>query len=217
MSVAYFLTLTSAVTGALPVLAALFNYKNLDRVLKIAAIFFLVSALFDLLLDLTIRIGMNNNEPLIHLFIVISILFFSVIYYHAFFKPIVKKAIIILAIVALLIVVFNIFFIEGIWVYPSLSGTVLSVLLICFSLAYFYQLLSRQEFILIEKQGLFWINAGVLFYFSLNIFLFMLFKRIILAHEQEYFMIHNITNIIANVLYSVGLLCKPQKMTSYRY
>jgi hypothetical protein len=213
MSVTYFLTLTSAVTGIFPVLAALFNYKHLDKVLKIAAIFFLVSALFDLLLDLTIRMGLHNNEPLIHLFIVISIIFFSAIYYHAFFNPVVKQAIIVLAIVALLIVIFNIIFIEGILDYPSFSSTVLSVLLICFSLAYFYQLLNRQEFIHIEKQGLFWINTGVLFYFSLNLFLFMLFKRIILAHQQDYFMIHVITNIIANILYSVGLLCKPQKTT----
>jgi len=87
------------------------------------------------------------------------------------------------------------------------------VLLICFSLAYFFQLLSRQEFVHIEKQGLFWINAGVLFYFSINIFLFMLFKRMITAHQEGYYMINNITNIIANILYSVGLLCKPQKTT----
>jgi hypothetical protein len=34
------------------------------------------------------------------------------------------------------------------------------------------------------------------------------------VHEQEdYYMINLITNIIANILYSVGLLCKPQKTT----
>jgi len=125
--------------------------------------------------------------------------------------PLLKKVIIILTGVALLIVLFNLIFIESIWEFPSISNTVLSVLLIFFSLAYFYQLLNRQEFIHIEKQGLFWINAGVLFYFSINLFLFMLFKRIISAHLEEYYMIHNIVNIIANILYSVGLLCKPQK------
>jgi hypothetical protein len=218
MSLSYFLTLISALTGILPVLAALYNRKNLDNVLKTAAIFFLVSALFDLLEDLSIRMGIHNNEPLIHLFTVVSIAFYAAIYYQAFFKPLLKKAIILLSGLALLIVIFNVIFIEGIWEYPSLSITVLSVLVICFSLAYFYQIFNRQEFVHIEKQGLFWINAGVLFYFSINIFLFMLLRKIIAAHEEEgYFMIHIITNIIANILYSVGLLCKPQKTTSYQY
>src|ERR1700761_4545065 len=189
MRVAYILSLCTAFSGALPVLAALLNYKNLDKTLKITALFFLVSALFDLVLViLTELIGAVNNQPVIHLFIVTSILFWGTIYYRVFFKPQLKKAILILTGLALLIVIFNVIFIESIWEFPSVSNTVLSVLLIFFSLAYFYQLLTRQEFIHIEKQGMFWINAGVLFYFSINIFLFMLFKRIISEHLEGYYM-----------------------------
>lgn len=216
MSVAYALNVTSSVSGLFPVFAALYNYRHLDKVLKIVAVFFLVSAVFDGVLELTKIMNVYNSLPLIHLFIAISILFFAAIYYHAFFKPVVKKSILILAAVALLIVIFNSIFIEGIWDYPSISNTVLCVLLIFFSLAYFYELLNRQEFVHIEKQGLFWINAGVLFYYAINIFLFMLFERIMHARKEDYedyYMIHIVTNIIANVLYSVGLLCKPQRTT----
>jgi len=213
MSAAYVLNISSTISGLLPVLAALFNYKSLDKVLRIAGLFFLVSSVFDWMLELTkiAAFGMHNNHPLLHLFTMISILFFAAIYYHAFFDPGLKRIALILSGIALLIVIFNSIFIEGIWEYPSISATVLSILLICFSLAYFYQLLNRQEFIHIEKQGLFWINAGILFYFSINIFLFMLFNSLIKAHQEDSYMIHIITNIIANILYSVGLLCKPQK------
>jgi hypothetical protein len=113
----------------------------------------------------------------------------------------------------LLVVINNAIFIEGLNTYPSISNTVLSLLLIVLSLSYFYQLLTRQEFIHIDKQGLFWINAGVLFYFSINIFLFMLFNKISKSAQADFNMIQSITNIIANLLYSVGLLCKPQKTT----
>ncbi len=213
MGVAYILLISSTVSGVLPVIAALYNYRHLDKALKIAAGYFVLSVLSDLVLEVSKRMGMVNNLPVIHIYIALSILFFAAIYYYAFFKPAAKKATIVMAVLALLVVIFNMIFMEGIWDYPSLSNTVLSLLLICFSLAYFYQLLNRQEFIHIEKQGLFWINAGVLFYFSITIFLFMLFKRMIIAHQEGYYMINNITNIIANVLYSVGLLCKPQKTT----
>jgi hypothetical protein len=63
----------------------------------------------------------------------------------------------------------------------------------------------------IEKQGLFWINAGVLFYSSVNIFLFMILTQIPVDVQKNYLVINSITNIIANILFSVGLLCKPQK------
>lgn len=212
----YTLNIFSSVSGILPVIAALYNYRYLDKVLKIAAAFFLVSAVFDLVLQLVVRMGINNNHPLIYIFIIVSVLFFAAIYFYASFNPKFKKAILILSAIVLLIILFNVIFIESIWDYPSLSITVLGVLLIFFSLMYFYQLLNRQEFIHIEKQGLFWINTGVLFYFSINLFLFMLFRQILLRHP-EYYMIHDVTNIIANILYSVGLLCKPQKKTSFQY
>ena len=209
MSAASFLNIFSIISGCLPFIAALYNYRNLDKVLRIAAAFFLVSFLVDLGLFLTMQLVERNNYPILRIFILISMLFFTAIYYYAFIKTTLQKTIIILGLTAFLISIFNLFFVEGIWEYPSIANTILSVLLICFSLAYFYQLLNRQEFIHIEKQGLFWINAGVLFYYSVNIFLFMLFKQLLNTHEEVY-MINNITNIIANVLFTVGLLCKPQ-------
>ncbi|MEO6851901.1 MAG: hypothetical protein ABI203_00040, partial [Mucilaginibacter sp.] len=101
----------------------------------------------------------------------------------------------------------------NIWIYPSISNTVLCMLMIILSLTYFYQLLTRQEFVHIEKQGLFWVNAGVIFYFSINVFLFMLYSKINESVRSDFYMIQTGTAIIANLLYSVGLFCKPQKTT----
>lgn len=210
MTAASFLNIFSIISGCLPVIAALYNYKNLDKVLRIAAAFFLVSFLVDLGLFLTMQLVERNNYPILRIFILVSMLFFTAIYYYAFIKTTLQKTIIILGLTAFLISIFNLFFVEGIWEYPSIANTILSVLLICFSLAYFYQLLNRQEFIHIEKQGLFWINAGVLFYYAINTFLFMLFKQLLNTHQEGYYMINNVTNIIANILFTVGLLCKPQ-------
>jgi hypothetical protein len=219
MSVASGLEISSMVSGFLPVLAAAINYKNLDKVLKIAAVYFLASVLSDMVLQIMKWAGIPNNWPVIHIYIAVSILLLGAMYFYAFFSPLLKKTIFIASSVSLAIAIANMIFIEGINDYPSLSNTVLSILITCFSLLYFYQLFTRQEFVHIEKQSLFWINAGMLFYFAINIFLFMLFKRILSEHQESLYMINNITNIIANVLFTVGLLCKPQnqKVTSYRY
>jgi hypothetical protein len=213
MSLAYVLVNISIASGVFPLIAAIYNYRQLEPVLKLVAAFCLVSAVLDLISMIMAHDGVRNTLFLQHLFDLVAVLFFSVIYYRAFYEPILKKIALILGITSFLIVVNNAIFIEGVNSYPSISNTVLSLLLIILSLTYFYQLLTRQEFIHIDKQGLFWINAGVLFYFSINIFLFMLFNKISRSAQADFNMIQSITNIIANLLYSVGLLCKPQKTT----
>jgi hypothetical protein len=219
MPAASILQMSSVISGFLPVLAALINYRHLDRVLLIAAVYFVISVMTDALLQIAAKMGVVNNYPILHVYIALSVVLLGAMYFNAFFSPILKKVIVIVSAAGLLVVVAKMIFMEGIMDYPSLSNTVLSFMIIIFSLLYFYQLLTRQEFLHVEKQGLFWINAGMLFYFAITIFLFMLFKRMVSAHQEGYYVINYITNIISNILFTVGLLCKPQKLkaTSYQY
>lgn len=207
------LTALSVLSAIFPLFAALLNYRRLDHILRIAAVFFIISALFDLALVLITAVRWGSKMYLIHLFIAISVIFFGLIYYHAFYAPVLKKITAFLASAVLLTVLLNAFFIQGIRTYPSLSNTVQSVLFTALSLLYFYQLFNRQEFIHIEKQALFWINAGVLIYFSVNIFMFMLYNQLPSQERALYYEIHSVTNIFVNILYAIGLFCKPQKTT----
>jgi hypothetical protein len=204
------LQVISGVSGFFPVVAALYNYRNLDKVLKITALFFLVGSLFDPITWLSNNAGHKNNMPIFHLNIWVSIVFYALIYYNLFNKPILKKITLTITGATILL---TIFYNRNIYEYPSVSNTSLSISLIILSLIYFYQLLNPLKYTDIEKQGLFWINAGVLFYSSVNIFLFMLISHIPIADQPSYYIINSITNIIANILFSVGLLCKPHKTT----
>lgn len=204
----------SLASDALPVLVGLYCYRRLEPVMKLVACFLFVSAFTDWLCATLLNLKLlHNNNFITHLYIVISLVILGQVYYKAFFIPLIKKVILILSVIGLLIMVYNIIFIEGIMVYPSISNTVLSVLMILFSLLYFYQLLNRQEFIHIENQPLFWVNASVLFYYSLTVFLFMLYRKLTMQELGVYYMINSYTNVIANVLFTIGLLCKPQKTT----
>lgn len=207
-----FLQYISLFSAILPIAAAWYNFRNLDKVLKIVAFFFLISGLFDLgLVLLSSCFHVRNTAFMVHVFIWISIVFFARIYYVAFSKTLFKQVCLVLSVVTGIAVLGNAVWGEGIMVYPSFSNTVEGIMLIILSLLYFYQLFDRQEFVYIEKQGLFWINAGVLVYFAINIFLFMLINRLHPAHIKNFWVIHSIINTIANILYATGLLCKPQK------
>jgi len=211
MSISELLSNITVASDFLPVIAALYNYRRLDPVLRLMAIFCALSAIPDVVsLIISYLKIVFNNLFMIHLFDMMAAIFFTMIYYRAFYKPLFKKMALIFGITSLAAMIFNVIFIEGMSIYPSVSNTVLCIFLIILSLVYFYELLTRQEFTYIEKQGMFWINSGVLFYFAINIFLFMLFNKISNADKYNYYMMQSVTNIIANLLYSVGLLCKPQ-------
>ena len=200
----------SVISDFFPIVAALFYYRRFDSILKIVALFTVASAVSDITQVGLLQFKIHNTCPVLHAYIIATILLLGTIYYKAISNGVAKKIVIILSSAAVLFALINIFFIEGIFGYPSLSNTVISVILILFSLTYFYQLLNKQEFVHIEKQGLFWINASVLFYYSVTLFLFMLFKK--MSHEQlvQYYSINSLTNVAANILFTVGLLCKPE-------
>ncbi|MEO3402578.1 hypothetical protein AAFN85_01660 [Mucilaginibacter sp. CAU 1740] len=193
-------------------MAAAYNYKRLDKLMRLLALFLLISTVFDWSMWLSYHFKPNtghplNTNPVLHIFVTISIIFFSLIYYNLFRNSVLKIITLVLAIATMSIVLF---YARHPLEYPSVSNTASSLLLIILSLSYFYQLLNPQTFVHIEKQGLFWFNSGVLFYSAVNIFLFMLFSRIPDKDKPDYYVIFSITNIITNLIYTVALLCKPQ-------
>lgn len=195
----------SSLSGILPLIAFVYNYKRLDRVGKIIGVFLVISAVADSLQWLFPW----NNMPIISAFIIINIFFFGVIYYKVFINAWMRRLTVILSVIAGLI---SLYYSNDIFAEPW-ANAASSIAFIILALIYFYQLLNLQEFVHIEKQGLFWFNAAVLFYFSINIFVVMLIGRIPIHERPQYLIIQNITNIIANLLYSIALLCQPQKTT----
>jgi len=209
MTVDNILNYLSLFSGLFPVIAAIYRYKTLDPALKPMAIFFFVSALVDTLLLVMPRIGILNNWPLIHLFIVIMLVFFGRVYYQSFYIPGLKKTTAALCVLAFIAIIYGIFR-DGLMFFPSFANSFLSVVFTLLSLFYFYQLLNAREFVHIEKQPMFWINSGVLIYFGINIFLFMLFDKFVKHAEDDVWIIHDLTNVVSNILYSIGFLCQNQ-------
>src|SRR3978361_463032 len=101
MPITVLLVYVSIASDVLPLLAALSNYKQLEKTLKLFALFCLVSFGFDLLEWILSHFRIPNNYPLFHLYDLFAILFFTAIYYLAFFKPIFKKMALLLGGIAL--------------------------------------------------------------------------------------------------------------------
>ena len=73
----------------------------------------------------------------------------------------------------------------------------------------------QKAYDLLEERGIIEPVKGKGFYISRTDItssyrILMLFNKISNADKYNYYMMQSVTNIIANLLYSVGLLCKPQ-------
>ena len=135
---------TGVVTDILPLLVLPFCFKGLNASLQYFAGYFIINAVSDASQTLLLFQRVHNNLPVIHIYIMGSVLFAGGAYYHAFTSPVLKKAIPWFSAACFLIMLFDTFPLENMMVYPSLSNTVLCLLTILFSLLYFYQLLTRK-------------------------------------------------------------------------
>lgn len=205
----------SAFSILLPVGAGLLHYGQYVDFLRWLTVFFVISAFFDLALAVTNYFGIHNLF-LFHVFALVNLLFLAGFYYLIFDKKIVRQLLVGTAFFILLLALARSAQVGSWQQFPSFSITLQGILFIFLALLYFYQLVRRQTLVPIERQPLFWINAGVLLYFSGNLFLFMLQSRLggsEHAAYNAYWVIHSIVNTIANVLYAVGFLCKPPRLT----
>lgn len=205
----------SAFSGLLPIGATGLRYRSYDWVLRRLAWFFWVGGLFDLLGVVTEALHVRNL-PLFHIFSVINLLFLSALYYYTLRGQRLRAAIALVAGGLLVFTVYNALRPGELWWFPSQGMTGQCVLFILLALLYFYQLLRQPAVVAIEHNPLFWVNAGVLVYFSGNLFLFMLqewLSRVAPLQHANYWAIHSVANIVANLLYAAGLLCAPHRPT----
>ncbi|NJM24336.1 MAG: hypothetical protein HC859_01205 [Bacteroidia bacterium] len=91
--------------------------------------------------------------------------------------------------------------------YQTLLWTLGGILLIVYSIAYFVHLFSTTQSS--SRAGYMWINSAILFYFSLNLFLFVISSYVLTQLEPEVGLLvwnfHNINNIVKNILLGIGI------------
>lgn len=204
--------LLATLSDLLPVIAAACCYRRLNTILKLTAAYACLGTVSDAVQTVCFFLRVHNNYPVIHIYLLSSILLCGAIYYHAFNSRALKKVVGGVVAITFIISIINVIFIEHLFAYPSITNAVSGVMVIILSLLYFGMLLTEKD-TGIEKQGFFWINAAMLFYFSITIFLFMLYKWLTPQQWSHYYVINSLTNIIANVLFTIGLLCKPHQTT----
>ena len=191
----------------LPLLAGIYNFKYLKG--ESLAIFYyvLIAIFFEILSRTLMYLKFRNTLPMLHLYTVIEFSVFWLFYFRFFKLFYSQKAMKILLGFFVLFAVQNAIFLQKIDTFNTYARGLESIIMIALSLLAFNKILVELDTRYPTKQPVFWVNTGVLFYFSGNLVVFVLSNYI--SNNNPLLLvawgIHAILMAILNSFIAVGL------------
>lgn len=200
--------IASNVSLLVPLVAYLSRMKFASRQIHIIGILVIVSGFFDLV-GFIFFSRQQSTVVLFNAYYLILFLLLTWFYYEVLFVN-TRRAMVWIGI-AIYVPSFILvtFFVQNFLEYQSLMWLITAVMMIMYSIAYFFYSLSA-----IVSSGYYgyssiWINVGVMIYFCLNVFLFVMGNYVLTKLDPETSALlwssHNINNIIKNILFAVGI------------
>ena len=93
--------------------------------------------------------------------------------------------------------------------YQTLMWVISAMIMIIYSISYFFYSISTITLNTYFGYSFVWINMGVMIYFCLNLFLFMMGNYVLTQLDPEtgalIWSSHNVNNIIKNILFAIGI------------
>lgn len=163
---------------------------------------------------LALFIGAYLHHPnlfLLHIYTIFDFFLLSLI-----FKPVLPSSLSrVITIGFPLFAIINSIFFEHFKTENIMNRTLSSLILMFYALSFFTKTLREMKILNLEKEPLFWISVGVLFYNAGSFFIF-LFNHYLTANRDlwfTYFGIHAIFTIILYIFYTIALWVHPKQST----
>ncbi|MEW7281131.1 hypothetical protein ABW636_21250 [Aquimarina sp. 2201CG1-2-11] len=207
------LSLISSFIVIIPLLISGFKLRSLNKV-QIRLVYLLLTVLLVESISNILWYQKVNNLPVYHFYTVLEFLLITAIYKKVLASLFSKLFFIIISSSFVLFAVINTLFFQDLQTFNSNTTTLTGVVVIFFSLCYFYALLKEVKYSTLETNPMFWINSGFLIYFSSNLILFFmnnsLFKGIT---EASYILwgLHAFINIVLTLFYTIAIWVTPKK------
>ena len=191
----------------IPLLIICIRFKRFNTTYKLLSLLLICAGILSFIAY--ILHGKKLNNMLIsHVYTIIEYLFWSLIYMRLFANNTIKKLIITSIGIVITFTILNIILWQPLEIYNSYSKSLESGFLVCFSIGWLYKVFVDQSIKRLETHPVFWINAGVLIYFSGSFLLFIMnnfLMEIPLIEFFEAWALHGIFIMIHYLFISIGL------------
>jgi hypothetical protein len=198
----------STASVLLPNIGGLIAFRRLDtegkKILTFFGVFILIEFAIAGLALLSI-----NNMPMFSIFTLLEYAFYAYLFYTNTNQIKVKKGIKYASIFYFAFAIYALVFIRTIFEFNSESRVLESFFLVLFAFLYFNELSKSIQSVNTNlfKLPMFWMSIGILFYFTGNFFLFLMYREINQI-SKTLWSIHSIINISSNILFMFSFLCR---------
>ncbi|AXT52137.1 hypothetical protein D1818_15295 [Aquimarina sp. BL5] len=209
-----FLGNVSSFVVVVPLLLATYRFKKLNKV-QIRLLYLLGLVLIVEFVSNMLWRQKINNLPLYHFYAVIEFLLIINIYRKVLSGIFSKNFFVILGVGFGIFSLANTLFFQDLYTFNSNVTTLMGLLVIFFSLSYFYALLKEVKYSALETNPMFWINSGFLIYFSSNLILFFINNNMFKGSTEASYLVwglHAIVNIVLTIFYTIALWVNPKKL-----
>jgi hypothetical protein len=209
----WILSRLSAVIVLLPIIISLIKFKALGPHLKALSFFLYITAILEVLSLYCASRGINNFF-LFHIHTVFEYGCLALVYYYLFNSKIIKRVLLGSIVLVAVFAIADPIFIENIASMNTIPRFINSILLIVLSMLFFYKIFIDMKIFPLGSHPMFWINTGILIYFSGTLFLFIFSNSLMEQSDQTYWeswIIHSILNILLNLFFAIGLWHKRTK------
>ena len=154
----------------------IFLYKKFPREIKTVYYFVVLGAFTEAFMKVYIHYIAKNTMPIGHFYFPVAILILG-IYYIQVLKGYIKPIwIITILSVYIIYCITNVIFIQGLFQYPSITGSLGALILFLFSVVFFTKVMAEAKIDKLSSNPYIWINSGILFYYSIGFFNHSLFN-----------------------------------------
>lgn len=152
-----------------------------------------------------------HTIPLYNISGIIEFCFYLWVFYNVIKRKIVKQIIAFLFVGFPLISVLNILFLQGIGNFNSITYSLGCLMIILFSILYFFELFNVQASYRFSNDPAFWISTALLFFYSVTFPVYVstnLMKHFSNRLGEFVFLIAGIMNIVMYSLFCVAFICQ---------
>ncbi len=212
-NIARFFISTSTYSVALPLVIGLLRLKRLQIIQRYVLALVIFSILVELAAVLLGRVLHLRNLPLLHVFSAVQFTLLWFIFAKRLIPPFSKRFFWGILAAFLVFAVVCAIWIDGIYNFNAHARSFGAILIIIFSLSYFYQRLIKLDLENLEKDPLFWVATGSLIYFSGSLILFIISNYILSDEAMSFSMwgVHGIFNTFNNLFFMIALWVQPTK------
>lgn len=196
----------SQFSSLLPLIFGLVYYKNLNKPFKRLVWFFALCVFMEFCAKLVAGLT-GNNMPLLHFYSLIEFAMFTYIFKEFFKIKAIKYYLLIILFVFIGLI--DVIFLNSIYNFNSIKRSLMCIVLIIASLYFYYSNIKSNQSIVLYTQPMYWFSTGVIIYFSINFFTFMMMSFFQTSYPSIVTIasnVHSCVNILSNSLFAVSFV-----------